>query len=155
LLVVVERFSHYGHFIPLAHPYTAAMVASLFVNHIYKLHGLPETIVSDRDPVFTSRFWQELFRTIGSELKMSTPYHPATNGQTERLNQCVETYLRCFVHSCPKKWSEWISLAEYWYNTNHHSTLNSSPFMVFYGYEPRHWGIEAPGQCFQSSDLAF
>lgn len=147
LLIVVDRFSKYGHFIPLSHPYTASKVASLFVRHIYTLHSLPETIVSDRDPVFTSHFWQELFKEIGTELKMSTPYHPATDGQTERVNQCVETYHRCFVHSCPKKWSQWIHLAEYWYNTSHHSSLNSSPFVVLYGHEPRHWGIEAPGEC--------
>jgi hypothetical protein len=82
----VDRFSRYGLFIPLAHPYTAAMAASLFVNHIYKLHGLPQTIVYDRDLVFISQFWQELFRAIGSELKMSTLYHPAT---AERLRVCL------------------------------------------------------------------
>lgn len=147
LLVVVDRFSRYGHFIPLAHPYTAAKVASLFVDNVFKLHSLPEFIVSDRDPVFTSHFWRDLFKAIGTELNLSSAYHPATDGSTERLNQCVETYLRCFVHSCPKKWSQWISLAEYWYNTSRHSTLDSSPFVVLYGHEPRHWGIEAPGSC--------
>lgn len=147
LLVVVDRFSRYAHFIPLAHPYIAAKVANLFVSQVYKLHGLPETIVFDRDPVFTSRFWRDLFKEIGTELKMSTPYHPTTDGQTKRVNQCVQTYLRCFVHSCPHQWSKWIHLAEYWYNTSYHSTLDSSPFVVLYGHEPRHWGIEAPGGC--------
>lgn len=147
LLVIVDRFSKYGHFIPLAHPYTAAKVASLFVDHVFKLHSLPETIVSDRDPVFTSHFWRDLFAAVGTELKLSTAYHPATDGQTERVNQCVETYLRCFVHACPRKWSKWISLAEYWYNTSHHSSLDASPFVVLYGHEPRHWGIEAPDSC--------
>lgn len=145
LLVVVDRFSRYGHFITLSHPYMAAKVAQLFVDNIFKLHSLPESIVSDRDSVFTSHFWQEFFKHVGTELKIGTPYHPATDGSTERLNQCVETYLRCFVHSCPKKWSNWLSLAEYWYNTSHHSTLNSSPFVVLYGHEPRHWGIEPLG----------
>lgn len=66
LLVIVDRFSKYGHFIPLAHPYTAAKVASLFVDHVFKLHSLPETIVCDRDVVFTSHFWRDLFRAIGT-----------------------------------------------------------------------------------------
>ena len=92
-------------------------------------------------------FRSQLFDTIGTKLKLSSAYHPATDGQTERLNQCVETYLRCFVHGCPKKWSKWISLAEYWYNTSCHSSLNSSPFVALYNHEPRHWGIESPNNC--------
>jgi hypothetical protein len=83
ILVVIDRFSRYGHFIPLAHPYTAAKVATLFVDNIYKLHSLPESIVSNRDPIFTSNFWKDPFKAIGTEPKMSTAYHPAADGVTE------------------------------------------------------------------------
>lgn len=75
-MVVVDRFSKYAHFIPLAHPFTAPLVAKLFLQQVYRLHGLPTSIVSDRDRVFTSQFWQHLFRLAGVELKMSTAYHP-------------------------------------------------------------------------------
>ena len=72
---------------------------------------------------------------------MSTAYHPRSNGQTERVNQCLETFLRCFVHACPKQWRQWLDQAEFWYNTTWHSALGRSPFEVLYGYPPRQFGI--------------
>ena len=95
ILVVVDRLSKYAHFIPVTHPYTAKSIAQLFLDNIYKLHGLPETIVSDRDKVFMSLFWQSLFKMLQVQLKMSTAYHPETDGQTEVVNKCLEGYLRC------------------------------------------------------------
>lgn len=68
-------------------------------------------------------------------------YHPQSDGQTERVNQCLETFLRCFVHACPKKWKEWLSLAEFWYNTGLHCALGVTPFEVLYGHKPRHFGL--------------
>jgi hypothetical protein len=68
-------------------------------------------------------------------LQMSSSYHPQTDGQTKHVNQYVETFLRCFVHACPKKWSSWFSLAEFWYNSSYHSSLQGSPFEVLYGYQ--------------------
>jgi transposase InsO family protein len=126
ILVVVDLFSKYAHFLPLLHPYTALKVAQLLMDSVYKLHGLPQSIVSDRDKVFTSKFWQELFKLTSTTLRMSSSYHPQTNGQTERVNQCLETFLRSFVHACPTKWSHWLSLAEYWNNTSFHSSLGRS-----------------------------
>jgi transposase InsO family protein len=142
ILVIVVTFSKYAHFIPLLHPYSALKVAQLFLDSIYKLHGLPLAIVSDRDRIFTSRLWHELFRLAGTSLKMSSSYHPQTDGQTERVNQCLETFLRSFVHACPSKWSSWLSVAEYWYNTSFHSSLGRSPFEVLYGRSPRNLGLD-------------
>jgi hypothetical protein len=141
VLVVVDWFSKYAHFIPLLHPFTAIKVAQLYVDSVYWLHGLPHSIVSDKDQIFTSKLWQELFRLAGTTLRMSSSYHPQTDGQTERVNQCLETFLQSFVHACPSKWIQWLSLAEYWYNTTFHSSLGRSPFEVLYGRQPRNLGL--------------
>lgn len=141
ILVVIDKFSKYAHFVALHHPYMAQSIAQLYMNNIYKLHGLPSVIISDRDKIFTSAFWKELFAITDITLNMSSSYHPQTDGQTERLNQCLETYLRCFIQAYPSKWSQWLSLAEYWYNTTHHSAHGKTPFEVLYGQPPRHFGI--------------
>lgn len=153
ILVIVDKFTKYGHFIPLAHAYTAMTVAQVFVEHVYKLHGLPKIIISDRDKVFTSNFWQQLFKITDTTLNMSSSYHPQTDGQTERLNQCLETYLRCMTNACPTKWPNWLALVEYWYNTTFHSALKRSPFEVLYGYKPKHFGIQ-DGTADTTPDLA-
>lgn len=152
ILVVIDKLTKYAHFIPITHPYTAMSVAQAFLNHIYKLHGLPQVIISDRDKNFTSTLWQEIFRLSETTLNMSSSYHPQTNGQTERLNQCLETFLRCMVNACPKRWAQWLSLAEYWYNTTYHSSLGKTSFEVLYGHAPRHFGISAHDTC-KSTDL--
>lgn len=136
ILVIIDKFSKYDHFLALAHPYTTASIAQLFVDHIYKLHGLPNVIIFDRDKVFTSAFWQQLFKLTDTTLNMSSSYQPQTDGQTKRLNQCMETYLRCMTQACPTKWSQWLPLAEFWYNTTFHSALGSSPFEVLEGNMP-------------------
>jgi hypothetical protein len=103
ILVVVDKYTKFAHFVPLKHPFSASM-ARLFMDNIYKLHGLPKSIIFDRDRIFTSRLWQLLFQLAGIQLRMSSSYHPQTDSQTERVNQCLETFLRCFIHACPTRW---------------------------------------------------
>ena len=136
IMVVVDRLTKYAHFLPLKHPYTAPVVAKLFLDTVVKLHGFPHSIVSDRDKIFLSYFWRELFKLYGVQLAFSTAYHPQTDGQTERINQCLEIYLRCAVHGSPQKWKCWLSLAELWYNSSFHTALGCSPFNALYAYEP-------------------
>lgn len=103
-----------------------------------KLHSLPTTIVSDRDKKFTSSFWQNLFKGLHTQLNLSTTYHPQSDGQTERVNQCLEMFLRYSVAASPTKWAEWLPVAEYWYNTSHHTAIGCSPFKALYGVDPTH-----------------
>ena len=95
-MVIVDRLSKYAHFLTLSHPYSALTVAQLFFDNIYRLHGLPNSIVSDRDKIFISRFWQELFKLSGTQLKLSTSYHPRTDGQTEVVNRTLQTYFEVY-----------------------------------------------------------
>jgi hypothetical protein len=136
IVVVVDRLTKYAHFFPVKHPYTAQSIAQILLDGVVKLHGLPQTIVSDRDPVFLSKFWQELFKVYEVKLTMSTAYQSQTDGQTERVNQCLEMYLRCAIHDSPKQWKRWLPLAELWYNAAFHSALGCSPFKALYGVEP-------------------
>ena len=96
ILTMVDRFSKYAHFIPSAHPYTASSVATVFFEAVVRLHGFPCSIVSDRDPIFTSNFWTDLFNLAGVQLHLSSAFHPQSDGQTEVVNKIVTMYLRCF-----------------------------------------------------------
>ncbi|XP_026458843.1 uncharacterized protein LOC113359420 [Papaver somniferum] len=93
-MVVSDSLTKYSHFIALSHPYTAASVSTRFIDTVFKLHGMPKSIVSDIDSIFINNFWQVLFAKVGTSLHLSTSYHPQTDGQTERVNACVESYLR-------------------------------------------------------------
>jgi hypothetical protein len=146
ILSVVDRFSKYCHFIPLAHPYTAESVADAFFADIVRLHGVPQSIVSDRDPVFTSAFWQELMRLTGTKLHMSSAFHPQTDGQTEAANRVIVMYLRCFTGDRPRQWLRWLPWAEYTYNTAYQSSLQETPFRVVYGRDPPTIRSYEPGE---------
>ena len=96
-MVTVDRLTKVAHFSPIRSSYTAASVANVFMRDIVRLHGIPRTIISDRDLVFTSAFWTSLQHDLGTQLNFSSAYHPETDGQTERVNQVLEDMLRMYV----------------------------------------------------------
>ncbi|OMO55704.1 reverse transcriptase [Corchorus capsularis] len=134
--VIVDRFSKYAHFLALPAGVTAPHLAAIFAQEIVKLHGIPRSIVSDRDPLFVSKFWNELFKLQGTQLPMSSAYHPQTDGQSEVLNRCLETYLRAFVSENPKQWTRILHWAEWSYNSSFHSAACMTPFQALYGFPP-------------------
>lgn len=103
ILVMIDKLTNCGHFLPIKHPFKTQQVAQIFFDQVYRLHGMPFRILSYCGLVCTSAFWQELFRLSDIVLNMSSSRHPEADGQTERLNQCLEAFLRCFAHDVPSK----------------------------------------------------
>ena len=136
IFVVVDRFSKMAHFIPCHRTDDASHIANLFFRDIVRLHGVPKTIISDRDIKFMSYLWKTLMAKLGVKLLFSSSSHPQTDGQTEVVNRSLATLLRVLVKKNIKSWEECIPHAEFAYNRAKHSTTMKSPFMIVYGFEP-------------------
>lgn len=136
ILVVVDRFSKGIHLGLLPQHHTTSSMARTFMEISGKLHGMPRSLVSDRDLLFVNRFWQELFKLNGMKLCMSSAYHPQIDGQTEAMNRVIEQYLRAFVHQKPATWGRFLIWAEWSYNTSIHSAMGMTPFEVTFGIKP-------------------
>jgi hypothetical protein len=135
--VCVDRFTKMAHFIPTTTKVTAEETATLYLSHVFKHHGLPLDIVSDRGPQFTSRLMTALLDLCEIKGNKSTAFHPQTDGQTERVNQVLEQYLRIFCDYQQDDWLQLLPLAEFAYNNARHSTTQVSPFFANHGYHPR------------------
>jgi len=140
ILVVCDRLSKMTHFVAMTEGTSAEGLARLFRDNVWKLHGLPESVVSDRGPQFAVELTKELNRMLGIKTKLSTTFHPQTDGQTERMNQEVEQYLRFFIKHRQKDWPEWLAMAEFAINNKVHIATKVSPFMANYGKEMRMGG---------------
>ena len=138
ILTVVDRATKMVHLVAVNQTITATETALVFWNAVGKLHGIPRSVVSDRDPRFVSRFWQELWRLLGTKLRMSSAHHLQTDGQTEAANRVVEMVLRCTLHSSnePSHWARDLSLVEFVINSSPSLSTGYSPFYLNYGYYP-------------------
>lgn len=137
ILIIIDRFSKMVHLIPTHEELSALGLATLYRDNVWKHHGLPRSIISDRGPQFASKFMKELNGLLGIDTKLSTAYHPQTDGQTERVNMVVEQYLRLFTNHRQDDWADWLALAEFTINNSTQSSSKQSPFYLNYGKHPR------------------
>jgi hypothetical protein len=135
--VCVDRLTKMAHFIPTTSNVTAEQTAQLYLQNIFKLHGLPNNIVSDRGTQFTAKFTRRLLELCDIKSNKSTAYHPQSDGQTERVNQVLEQYLRVFCDYQQDDWYQLLPLAEFVYNNAQNASTGVSPFYANYGYHPR------------------
>ena len=130
---MVDKLTKSAHFIPVRDTYDVADVARVFISEIIRYHGVPKKIISDRDSRFTSRFWTCMQTALGTQLNLSTAYHPETDGQTERVNQVLEDMLRMYVMDRQSHWEKYLPLVEFSYNNSYHSSIGMPPFEALYG----------------------
>ncbi|KAA8632751.1 hypothetical protein SMACR_01061 [Sordaria macrospora] len=145
ILVVVDRFTKFAYFLPFREDTGAEQLGHIFIRHITSNHGWPKELVTDRDKLFSSRFWKAFMNKLGVKHKMSTAYHARTDGQTERMNQVLEAYLRAYVNYEQDNWSELLPTAQMSYNSSKTETTKVTPFFANFGYEMssrRGWDAE-------------
>ena len=155
ILVVCDRLSKMTHFMATKEGTSVEELARLFRDNVWKLHGLPKSVVSDRGPQFVAELTKELNKMLGIKTKLSMAFHPQTDGQTERMNQEVEQYLRFFIEHRQKDWLEWLAMAEFAINNKVHMATKTSPFMANYGKELRMGGdIRKKGKVESATEFA-
>ncbi|KAG8488163.1 hypothetical protein CXB51_018403 [Gossypium anomalum] len=140
--VIVDRLTKSAHFIPVRTDFSLDKLAELYVSEIVRLHGVPTSIISDRDPRLTSRFWNKLQEALGTKLKFSTAFHPQTDGQSERVIQILEDMLRCCILEFSGNWERYLPLAEFAYNNSYQASIKMAPFEALYGRKcrtPLYW----------------
>jgi hypothetical protein len=135
IVVFVDKLTKMVHYIPTTTKVTAPQLAKIVLREVCRLHGVPESILSDRDPRFTAHFWRALWDQLGTKLVMSTAYHPQTDGQTERANRTLEEMLRSYVSIAQTDWDEYLSVLELAYNNSKQISTGFSPFYLNYGRE--------------------
>ncbi|GJR52783.1 putative reverse transcriptase domain-containing protein [Tanacetum coccineum] len=135
--VIVDRLTKSAHFIPTRETDSMETLIRLYIKEIVSQHGIPISIISDRDSHFTSRFWQSLQNALGTQLDMSMAYHPETDGQSERTIQTLEDMLRACVVDFGKGWKKHLPLVEFSYNNNYHVSIKPAPFEALYDSEIR------------------
>ena len=131
--VIVDRLTKSAHFLAISESSSAEKLAEIYVREVVSRHGVPISIVSDRDVRFTSRFWKKFHEELGTRLHFSTAYHPQTDGQSERTIQTLEDMLRACVLDFGGSWDAYLPLAEFSYNNSHHSSIGMPPFELLYG----------------------
>ena len=137
MLVVVDKFSKGAHLIACTQSVSASEVAQLVYDNVVRLHGFPECIISDRDTRFTSKFWRALWKLSGTQLAMSTSYHPQTDGQTENVNRVVQDILRAFVSDTRRDWDRHLTAVEIAINSSRHASTGYTPHFLNHNQEMR------------------
>lgn len=136
IMVVVDRLTKRAHFVPTTDTIDAPGAARLFVRDVVRLHGIPGSIVSDRDVRFVSEFWTAMHDNMGSKLLFSTPHHPQTDGQTERVNRILSQLLRSYCFNELSEWSNYLDIVEFAYNNSYQKSIDTTPFIADLGYQP-------------------
>jgi hypothetical protein len=131
-MVVIDKLSKSAHFILVKSTFKPINIAEIFMKEIFRLHGIPKTVISNRDVKFTSSFWKELFVGLNTNLDFSTSYHPQIDGKTKRMNQIMEDMLCMYVRTKPSKWKDYLHLVEFSYNNGYQTLAKLSPFEVLY-----------------------